>query len=211
MFDVITNGNSGPTGGQTSAPGTSFDQVNNLLSTVGNARTETLLMAAIEALGPQTALTAITVAQDLISFTLPSWLLNRTLRRMRIRGRGIYTSPGTTTPVITLALSLGGTGVCSIASAALSSTASANMPFAFEFEVVSIVTGAAGAIEVHGKMQMNITANTPAAAAATYLDANDAETTAFSLEEELALLVTVAANSAISSLQLRDAVIEMLN
>jgi hypothetical protein len=209
-FDQITQGNSGPTGGNTNSPGLTFDEANNLLSTVGKNFTEALLQAALLSLGPQTALTDVTTAQDLISTTLAGALLNRTLRRMRVRGKGIYTSAGTTTPTMTIALVLGGTTVVTITTAALSSTASANMPFKFDFEVVTITTGSAGAIEAHGEVDANISADTPAAAAAVYLDTNDAETTAFNLTPALTLAVTVAASAELTSVQLRDAVIEML-
>ena len=103
QFETVTSGPSNATGTNPNGPqGLALDKQNNLLSSIGSANQEQLLSAAIVTLQEQTALTTITTAQNLISQALNSWLLNRVNRTLRIRGRGIYTSPGTTAPVVTM-------------------------------------------------------------------------------------------------------------
>lgn len=212
MFDFITQGPSGPSGGNLSAPGLGLDETNNILVSVGSGFQERSPQTIILGLGPQTALETITTAQNLINENLSSYLLNRTGRRLRVRGNGIYTSEGTSTPTLTFELALGGTSVVSITTADASATASTDMPFAFDFEVLVVTPGNAAdsSIEAHGKVACNITANTPAAAVATYLDTNTAAVTDINLESELALTVSIAASAEITSAQLRNAAIEVL-
>lgn len=210
-FDYITEGPSNATGTNPNGPnGLGLDKQNNLVSSVGLSSNEQLLSAVIATLQEQTALTTITTAQNLISEALNSWLLNRVGRTIRIKGRGIYTSPGTTAPVLTFAVTLGGSSLVSITAAALSTTASANMPFAFEFSLSVAASGATVAsIEAHGELKLNITANTPAAAVATYLDGNTAVVGSLNLEQGLTLDVTLASTLTLTSAQLLFAQVEV--
>lgn len=213
QFETITSGPSNSTGQnpQAAPNGMAFDKLNNLLATVGVAAVEQLLHATILTLQEQTALTAVTTAQNLISQALTSWLLNRVGRNLKVKGRGIYTSPGTTAPQLTIALTLGGTSMVSIQTAALSTTASTGMPFEFEFTLSTAVAGGgtAASIEAHGEVKCNISANTPAAAAAVYLDANSAVVGSLNLEQALTLDVTIAASLVVTSVQLLFATIEV--
>lgn len=210
-FDYITEGPSNATGTNPNGPnGLGLDKQNNLVSSVGLSSSEQLLSAVIATLQEQTALTTITTAQNLISEALNSWLLNRVGRTIRIKGRGIYTSPGTTAPVLTFAVTLGGSSLVSITAAALSTTASTNMPFAFEFSLSVAASGATVAsIEAHGELKLNITANTPAAAVATYLDGNTAVVGSLNLEQGLTLDVTLASTLTLTSAQLLFAQVEV--
>jgi hypothetical protein len=211
-FATITSGPSNASGQNPSGVpnGLALDKQNALLSAIGTSGQEQLLTAVIVTLQEQTALTTITTAQKLITQALNAWLLNRVGRTVRVKGRGIYTSPGTTTPVLTFALKLGSTSLVSIATAALSATASTNMPFEFEFTLSTAVAGGAAAqIEAHGKVACNITANTPAAAAATYLDGNTAVVGSLNLQQALELDVTIAADLTVTSAQLLYATIEV--
>lgn len=212
QFETISSGPSNASGQNPGAApnGLALDKANNLVCSVGTAGTEQLLTAVIKTLQEQTALTAITTAQNLLSFTAPAFLLNRLNRTLRIKGRGIYTTPGTTTPAVTLAVNLDGTtSLVSIATAALSGTASTNMPFEFEFTLSTAATGSAAAsLECHGKVACNISANTPAAAVATYLDGNTAVVGTLNLQTQHVVNVTIAADSAVTSAQLLFATIE---
>lgn len=211
QFETISSGPSNATGQNPAAApnGLALDKQNGLLSIVGSAGLEQLLTAVFTTLQEQTALTAITTAQNLISASLASWFLNRANRNIKIRGRGIYTTPGTTAPVPTLAVTLGGTNLVSITLPTLSTTASTNMPFGFEFDLSVAATGASAAtIEAHGKVIANITANTPAAACGVYLDDNTAVVGSLNLEQALTLNVTIASTLAITSAQLLWATIE---
>lgn len=212
MLDQTTKGPSGTSGGNMNSPGLSLDTQNNILASVGDSRTEKIVQSMLAYLTAQTALTTVTTAQNLINQTLNAGVLNRTGRTICITGFGIYTTPGTTTPVFTIALLLGAVSLCSISSAALSSTASTNMPFQFSFTATVVSTGTGATLEVHGYLTINISANTPAAAAAAYCDTNTAVSSAVDLTGAgiTALKVQVSANSAISSIQLRQATIELL-
>lgn len=210
-FEAITSGPSNATGQNPAAApnGLALDSQNNLLASIGKSATEQLLSAVILTLQEQTALATITTAQNLISQALNAWLLNRVGRNLRIRGRGIYTSPGTTAPVLSFALNLGASALVTITAAALSTTASTNMPFEFDFLLSVAAAGASAAsIEAHGKLALNITANTPGAAVATYLDTNTAVIGSLDLETAQTLTVTIASTLTLTSMQLLHATIE---
>lgn len=188
-----------------------LDRLNNILETSGDSHTLAACQTALLILGSQTALSTVTTAQNLINQSINAGVLNKSNRKLKIRGRGIYTTPGTTTPVLTIALLVNGVSVCSIATAALSSTASSNMPFEFDFTITTASTGSTGTLEAHGKLGANITANTPAAAIATYLDTNTAVSSSVNLVAAGTIKVQASANSAITSIQLREASIEVVN
>jgi hypothetical protein len=210
-FDQVTLGPSGTSGGNQNAPGITLDQQNNIAATIGQSRTESVLQTALAVIQAQTALTNITTAQNLFSKALNAWLLNRVGRTLLITAQLIYTSPGTTTPTITIALTLGGVTLCTITTAAISSTASTNMPVYVQFYATVVTTGATATLEVHGQVTANISANTPAAAAATYVDTNTAVSSAVNVTTALTLLLTIAASSALTSAQLRFATIEVVS
>jgi hypothetical protein len=212
-FQGITSGPSNASGQNPLATpnGLVLDNQNNLVSSVGISGVESLLEAALLTLQEQTALTSISTAQNLIAFALNSWLLNRLNRTLRIKGRGIYSFAGGSTPTITLALLLGATSLASITTAAINTAASTNLPFDFEFLLSVAATGSSAAeIEAHAKLAINITANTPAAAVATYLDTNTAVVGSLNLEQALDLYVTIASSGTLSSAQLLFATVEAL-
>jgi len=108
-FATITKGPLNATGvnGAAAPNGFSFDQQNNVLSTVGSAAQESALQTALTVINAQTALTAITTAQNLISKALNAGFLNRAGRTLLITVYGIFTTPAGT-PNLTFALTLGG-------------------------------------------------------------------------------------------------------
>lgn len=209
-FSSITKGPSNTTGKNTSPQSLTFDSQNNIMATVGDVGSESALQTAMQVINAQTALTTITTAQTLISLALKAGVLNRLARTLTVSGSIIYTTPGTTTPAITLAIKLGSVTLCSIVLGACSSTASTNMPIQFSFELDVASVGASGTIEAHGQVNANLTANTPAAASSAFLDTNTAVSSAVDLTAAQTLTVTIAANSAVSSAQLRQATIELV-
>lgn len=206
-FQTITQGPNGPTGENSAAApnGLSFDRQNNLLSSVGNAAQEQLLETVLLALGAQSALSTITIAQNLLSLTLNAGVLNRANRTLRVSGFLVYTSP-VGTPTITIALKYGSTTLCTITTAATAGSGT-NIPLQFEFILMVITTGAAGTIECHGNVSAGITA-TAAAAVAQYPDTNTAASTSQNLTTSQALTVTIAASSTLTSATLRMATVE---
>lgn len=159
----------------------------------------------------QSALTTITTAQTFDSYSVPAGVLNATGRALRVCYQGVYTSPGTTAPVITMALKIGSSVTpVSIAGAAISTTASTNMPFGGCFLVATAATGATGTDEAHGQLNMNISANTPAAAVASYLDTNTAVSSAYDHTVANTAALLISASLTVTSATLRSATWELV-
>lgn len=191
------------------------DIQNGDLYVSGNGRTFHALRKVIQTLQAQTALTAITTAQNLLSLTFNNkGRLLFTNRTVKVTLWLIYNSTSANVAALTFALSLGGVALCSIPTAATNTAASTGLPVKveFEFSVAALTTGGTAAtIESHGRVDANISANTPAAAVATYLDTNTAVSSAVNLTTALTMLVTVAASAAVPSMQVRMARVELLN
>lgn len=186
-----------------------LDTQNNVLYTSGTKRDLNALRNAIEVLGPQTALTAITAAQTLLSQVFPLGALNVLLRRVHIEGVLIYSTTATNVATLSFALTLGGVTLCTITTPATNTAASANLPVKFEFDLTVVTVGATATIESHGKVEANI-GTVAAAAAGVYLDTNTAVSAAVNLVQQDTLAVTIAASAAIPSAQLRYAVVELV-
>ena len=187
QFAQITNGPNSSTACPF-GPGLYFDQLNAVLSNCGTARVEQTNQTALCTLGPQTPVTTVTTAQTLGSCVLNANIQNVPNRTIRACGYGIYTSPGSATPTMTLQLTQAGMTEVAITTAALNTNASTNMPFDFCFNLTTVGLGSAGTIEAHGKLNINISNNTPAAAEAAYGDTNYGATNT----------ITVATNPAVS-------------
>lgn len=209
-FDLITKGPANLNGlsPQAAPNGLMLDQQNNFLTSVGSAGKESLPSQRLLTLLTQAPLTAITTAQNLFTQNLNSFLMNRVNRSMRIRGRGIYTSPGTTTPIITIAILLGATTMVSVSTAALSATATTNGQFSFEFYLTTTAGGAGGAMEAHGEVDMNISAGTLGAALSQFLDQNTG-VVSVNVASALTLSAQISANSVITSAKLINATIDL--
>lgn len=185
-----------------------LDQTNGVMYSSGaqNGRKFMAAMGAPLVLPAQTALTAITTAQQLLAFIFAAGALNVTGRKIRVKGRAIYSTTSTNVATISIALVLGGVTLCTITTAATNTAASANLPIEFEFELTVVTLGATATIESHGKVIANI-GTVAAAACADYLDTNTAVSAAVNLTAAATLQVTVAASAAIPSLQLRSATV----
>jgi hypothetical protein len=185
-----------------------LDQTNGTMYSSGsaNGRKAMLAMGAPLVLSAQTALTAITAAQSLLSFVFGPGALNVTGRKLRVKGVAIYSTTIANVATISFALTLGGVTLCTITTAATNTAASANLPIHFEFELTVVTLGATATIESHGKVDANI-GTVAAAVAATYLDTNIAVSSAVNLTAAATLGVTIAASAAIPSAQLRSATV----
>lgn len=212
QFAQITNGpnatNACP-GGQ--PPMLMMDNSSNIMSSCGLSGVARAHQTALATFTAQTAVTAVTTAQTMASLALPANLQNYPGRTLRICGNGVYTSPGTTTPTITIQLIEGGITPVAITSGAVSATASTNMPFQFCFDVETVTLGATATLEAHGKLAINLSANTAGAAITTYLDTNTAVSSAVSLFTANTLAVQVAASGTITSVTLRLLTVELVS
>ena len=185
-----------------------LDQINGVgyFSGSTNGRKLMLAMGAPLVLPPQTALTAITTAQQLLAFTFQAGALNVVTRKLRVKGVLIYSTTIANVATISFALVLGGVTLCTITTAATNTAASANLPIAFEFELTVVTLGATATIESHGRVEANI-GTAAAAAAAVYLDTNTAVSAAVNLTADATLSLTIAASAAVPSAQLRSATV----
>lgn len=185
------------------------DVTNNDLYISGASHKTHLLRKMSLSQIPQTALTAITTAQTLLSVTYNAGGLNYQNRRIRVTGTLIYSTTTANVATISIALTLGGVTLCTITTAATNTTASTNLPIQFEFELVVVTLGATATIESHGQVLANI-GTVAAAAVAAYLDTNTAVSSAVNLLAADTLTVTIAASAAVPSAQLRSGTVEKL-
>jgi hypothetical protein len=200
---------SGPATGAFDSPGSIVvDQVSGALSVVTQTQVAQVARTRLLTLQEQTALTAITTAQNLLSYAFKPGALNVKNRTIRIRGSLIYSTTAGNVATITVAVKLGSVTLCSITTAATNTAASTNLPILFDFTLAVATTGAAGTIESHGKVDANI--GTAAAGSTTsYLDTNSAVSSAVDLTAAQTLTVTIAASAAVPSAQLLQASIDL--
>src|SRR5271166_1526699 len=177
-----------------------------MVDTSGNTHgIETTLLL----LQAQTALTAITTAQNLFTLALLAGALNKSNRTLRIRGMVIFASSGSV--AITIALKLGTVTLITIPTAAISASAS-NAQLYFDFLVSVATTGSSGTLEAHGTVSAQLGATNTAVISAPYGDTNTAVSSAVNLTSALTLAATIAAASGgITSAQLRLASAEVIH
>lgn len=209
-FSKTQGGPNSSTGFDTDKISLVFDQQNNIVESVDQAGNSHGLQTSLAILLAQGVLNAITTAQNLINLSLNPGVLNKLKRTISVTGFLVYTSAGTTTPAITIALIIGGVTVCTITLPAMSATARTNAPIQFFFLLEVASTGSAGTIESHGQVDADLNAAAGASLSAI-ADANSAVSSAVNLQTAAAIQVTIAANLAVTSATLRMAQIEVLN
>lgn len=188
-----------------------LDAANNVLYTTSNSKTLRSLHKNMDTIPPQTALTAITTAQNLLSVNLPAGYMSLVGRTVRVKLWLIYSTTIANVATLTFALVIGGVTVCTITTAATNTAASSNLPVQIEFEFQVQAAGAAGTVEAHGKVDANI-GTAAAAAIASYLDTNTAVSSAINLiAAPTTLAVTIAASAAVPSAQVRMAEIQLFS
>lgn len=204
--------------GNLSSAGTNpFDQQaiiqdiqNGVLSISGTSRRIVALRAMLLGLAAQTALTAITVAQNLFTYPVAAGFLNIVGRRLKVSFTLIYSTTAGQVATLGFALKLGSVTLCSIVTAATNTAASTNLPVHVEFSIAIASLGASGTIESHGRVEANI-GTAAAAAVAVYLDTQAVVSAAVNLTAAQTLAVTLTGGGgAVPSAQIRDATIEVV-
>ena len=155
----------------------------------------------------QTALTTITTAQNLFSKALKAGALNKSGRTLRITGTVIFTTTNATQ--FTIALTLGGVTLVSIQSA-IGAAAITNGQISFELIVSVAATGSNGTLEAHGLLNCQLS-GTLSTALPQYADQNTAVSSAVNLTSALTLACTIAASASVSSAQVRQVLVEVIN
>lgn len=205
--DTVSNGYPAPN--QIVGPqGLILDRVNNLLYTFGANMALALVQSAIKVLGIQTALSAITTAQNFLTYTFGAGVLNLVGRTFTVTGSAIYSTTSANVATITIALTLGGVTLCTITTAATNTAASTNLPISFSFTATVVSVGASGTLFTTGSVKANI-GTAAAAAIAEYLGTNTGASSAVNLLTAETLAVTIAGSAAIPSAQLLNAQVVM--
>ena len=189
-----------------------LDAKNNVLYTFGATRQPVALSAAQVTnalqLGPQTALTAITTAQVLLSKAFGAGALNVAGTTITIAGKLVYSTTIANVATISLALTLGGVTLATITTAATNTAASTNLPIQFSFTATVTATGASGTLIANGVVNADV-GTAAAAAVATYLDTNTAVSSAVNLLNAETMTVTIAASAAVPSATLLNATVQV--
>jgi len=207
-FAQITQGPATATGNNTNKQALIFDRQNNIVDSVGDAGLAASLRAPLLVLPAQTALATITTAQNLVSKSLNAGVLNKLNRTIEIYGQIILTLTGT--PTVTIAVTLGGVALVSITTAAFTTGGATNVPANFVFVLTTASTGSAGTMEAHGAVNANVSSSTTGPTA-QYLDQVVAVSSAVNLTTALTLNVTIAASATVTSAQLRQFILEVVN
>jgi hypothetical protein len=186
-----------------------LDQANSALYVFGTSRTANLLRSALKVLGIQTALTAITTAQNLLTYPFGAGALNVVGRTFVVKGALIYSTTAANVATVTIALTLGGVTLCTITTAATNTTASTNLPIQFEFTCTVAATGTSGTFTSTGSVKADI-GTAAASAIAEYLATNTAVSSSVNLLQAETLAVTLAASAAVPSATLLNATVELV-
>lgn len=186
-----------------------LDAANSNLWVFGASRSPKLLAASGAVLGPQTALTAITTAQTLLSKLFAAGALNYVGASVNVSGTLIYSTTSANVATISLAITLGGVTLATITTAATNTAASTNLPINFSFTITVVTIGASGTLIAVGNVNANI--GTAASGATTnYASTTTAPSSAVNLLAADTLTVTIAASAAIPSATLLNATIQQI-
>ena len=182
-----------------------------MVDTAGNTHGVESTLLLLQA---QTALTTITTAQNLFTLAFLAGALNKTNRTLRISGTAIFTNSANASNGIAIALKLGTVTLATISTALSIASAVTNGQLAFEFVISVATSGSSGTLEAHGELAAQLSTSL-GTALAQYADQNTAVSSAVNLTSALTLAVTIAeaasGTGAISSAQLRQGVVEIIN
>lgn len=156
----------------------------------------------------QTALSTITTAQTLMSLAFLAGALNKTNRALRVSGTVIFTNTSASA-TISIAIKLGSVTLCTITTTA-PSTSITNGQLQFEFLVSVATSGSSGTLESHGQVTAQLTSAT-SGLVTNFADTNTAVSSAVNLTSALTLAATIAAGASVSSAQLRQGLVEVIN
>lgn len=207
--DRITSGSTA--GSQFDSPGALVaDQVTGLLGVMTQSRNLAIASSRLANVPQQTALTAITTAQNLFTQSIPGGAFNVVGRTFRVRGTLIYSTTATNVAALTIALKLGSVTLVTITTGATNTAASTNLQIQFDFLCTVVTAGTTATINAHGRLDANIGTAT-SGSVTTYFDNNTAPSSAIDLTQAQILAVTIAASAAVPSAQLLTASIDVVS
>lgn len=157
--------------------------------------------------GPVAAITTVTTAQTMASWSIPAGAMNVQGKRVRACGELMF-SNGATTPAITLSMKIGSITVASVVGASNANT-NANSPLNFCFTAQTTTTGTSGADEAHGWFQEAVAAAwSSGTAIVTYTDGATAASSTYDHTVANTLALNIAATAALTTVTLRDVQID---
>jgi hypothetical protein len=133
-----------------------LDAQNGILEFSGAAQTRRAARCVLATVLNGLALATITTAQTMLTLALGAGALAVTGRRLRVRGRILYSTTSANVATITIAITLGGVTIASITTAASNTAASVNLPVNFEFELVVSNPGANASIASYGFVEAEL-------------------------------------------------------
>jgi hypothetical protein len=158
--------------------------------------------------GPTTALTTVTTAQTMASWTLPAGAMNLQGKRMHIHGQLMF-SNGATTPAITLSVKIGSSITPVSVVGAANANTNSNAPVNFDFTIQTTTTGTSGADEAHGCFTDTVAAAwSSGVASPVYCDGNAAASSTYDHTVANTLALNIAASAALTSVTMRDVQID---
>lgn len=171
---------------------------------------------SLYALNAQTAITTVTTAQSLINAANPMaiapGLLNQPGKLLRLGAAGVY-SQGSQTNALTFALTFGGVTLVSLVATIGGAAAITNGQWDLTALITTATAGAAGTLEVHAEVGLQLTA-TNTTALAWFADVNAAASSSVDLTTAASggstLGFTLAATSALTTATLRQLILEVL-
>lgn len=201
----------GPLTGQPvpGAPNIALDTVNNQLYwAAGSTWATGLNMLNVQP--PQAALTTVTTAQTMFTYTFTAGIQNILNRSFGIVGEAMF-SNGVTTPAITISLKIGSVTIASVVGAN-NANSNTNAPINFAFNWITSAIGATGTDEAHGWMEeATAAAWASGTAVATYVDGNTAASSTYDHTAANVLQVNIAASAALTTVTPRMFMLYTLN
>lgn len=204
--DTVTQGPP-PASQVVGTEGLILDQQNGNLYVFGATRSANLLRSAIAVLPGQTALTAITTAQNLLTKVFPAGSLNIVGRTIVINLTLTYNTTVGNVATLTFAVTLGGVTLFSVTTDASNTAASTNLPVQLQITITTTTIGATATMTTSATVSADL-GTTAAAAVTSYVKAA-AVSSAVNLLTDETLAVTIAASAAVPSATLRNALIEL--
>lgn len=160
------------------------------------------------------ALSSLTGVGTFSTIVLPSAFMNVAGKVLRVKMNGIYTTGGAQTPTIGIQVGFSGafTQTVILATSQATTASQSNFPWEFEGLIFTVTTGVTGTLEGHGRLAI-LLGSSGSAPESVYQDANTSPGTGVNLTNAGAnnLLLQANTSGALSSIQLRTALVEALN
>lgn len=158
--------------------------------------------------GPLTAITTVTTAQTMGSWTIPAGAMNVQGKKMHIHGTLVF-SNGATTPAITLSAKIGSSVTPLSIVGANNANSNSSSPVHFDMWIQTTTVGTSGADEAHGCFTDTVAAAwSSGTASAIYCDGNAAASSTYDHTVANTLALNIAATAALTTVTLRDVEID---